>query len=261
MRLDVMMRRALQALGVLSCVTAVLIFLSMRGVVDQFSGSRRIKLSIVYFAHLAPERWRQIVLAQMRQLAGLGVLEVSDLHVVLSGEQRHIDEATKELRGILGSSDYHIHSSTENRYEYPGVLKMYELAVEHPDRIFLYFHSKGMVFHNNMTGRLPLEQRLFELVVGRWCEALDVFEHRPWVHKVCHSSAKSGHCWFNFFYVRGSFLAQRCKRPVMTDDRFYYERYLGECDGSTYHENHNLCTNKCKLVYNSFDIDDTGDVK
>lgn len=45
-------------------------------------------------------------------------------------------------------SNININYHTENKYEYYGINKIWQLANLYPEKIFLYFHSKGMFYRN-----------------------------------------------------------------------------------------------------------------
>ena len=44
---------------------------------------------------------------------------------------------------------------------------------------------------------------------------------------------------FNFFWVRGSYL-KKCNKPIITNDRYYYETWLGSLENSSYTDCYNL---------------------
>ena len=49
--------------------------------------------------------------------------------------------------------------------------------------------------------------------------------------------------WFNFFYVRGEYL-QRCKEPIITEARHYYEGWIGQ--EGTYQDCYSLINKSIK---------------
>lgn len=195
---------------------------------------------IVYFAYLRPERWKGIVIGQMNDLIDTNMLQLgAKLHIVLSEDTGSDligickDEIldlmkTKINDDIIYNIDFTL--VNENTFEYPGIDILYQKANEHPDKIFLYFHSKGMVFHSNdalNNERLPLETALLREVVAKWQKALDVFNNNANISKVCLIPSHSGHCWYNFYFIKGEYLLN-CEKPEISNDRYVYETYAAD---------------------------------
>ena len=82
-------------------------------------------------------------------------------------------------------------------------------------------------------GRTILEKNLYDSIVVNWKHAIQVFDTKPDVSKICFGGSKGGWCWFNFYWVRGNYLSN-CLVPEKTDYRYYYEGYLGHDYNGTY---------------------------
>ena len=90
---------------------------------------------------------------------------------------------------------------------------------------------------HEITTRLPLETALLKGTFENWRKNLKVFESRE-IHKLGLFPAKEdpvvqkdfktkgGWMWYNFWYARGSYLANHCEEPKITDNRWYYEVWL-----------------------------------
>lgn len=183
---------------------------------------------IVYFAFLKPERWRHIVMPQMTDLKSSDLLQQgAHLHVVMSGEPKELEACESEVNKLLKNVTNKVQftKTTKNLYEYPGIHMLYEKGRQYPEKIFLYFHSKGMVFYEN-DQRLLLEKLLTKKMVIGWKPILEVFQQNPQVAKVCLAPSPEGWCWYNFFWVRGKYF-KGCNEPIISDNRYYYEDYLG----------------------------------
>jgi hypothetical protein len=203
-------------------------------------------IQIVYYAYLRKEKWRHIVLPQMQDLLDCNILSEADLLVALSGDKELMHEAEMEIRKII---DPHLVNlrftyTEENLYEYPGINALYEESVAHPEKIYLYFHSKGMWFWGDEPVRYYGEKILFDAVVKSWNDTIEVFNTRPEINKVCFGCSETGFAWYNFYWVRGNYVAELDK-PIVSEDRYYYEHYIGEARKNMGHED---CYN---IVYNN----------
>ena len=215
------------------------------------------KIGVIYFAFLKEDRWRTIVLPQMHDLAQCGLAKNADIDIVLSGTEKEITSAKSEITNILSpvNNNVHFDYSYENTYEYPGIKKLYNKAEENPEKIYLYFHSKGMVFYKGEPRRNNIEIYLFENLIKNWETIVDIFEKNPHKNKVSLGCSMEGVCWFNFFWVRGAYLKRNCSIPKIATDRFYYESYIStDCKNSSYKDCYNSADNNEKPYYHQPDI-------
>jgi hypothetical protein len=214
-------------------------------------------IQIIYYAFLKKEKWRNIVLPQMQDLVDCGVLSEADLLIALSGEKELMQEAEMEIRRIIDTDLVNLRFTytEENLYEYPGIKALYEESIVHPEKIYLYFHSKGMFFHDYENGRHHAEMVLFDTVVKPWKNALEIFNKRPEINKVCYGCSEQGFCWYNFYWVRGEYVA-RLDAPIITEDRYYYESYIGEArkQGAGYKDCYNIISNSDKPYFQSHEV-------
>jgi len=226
-----MRRNIIIGIGVLVLLSIIILaysYLKGCGCNKQREGFSK-KIQIIYYAYLRKEKWRYIVLPQMQDIVDSGILEEADLLVALSGDQRLMHEAEMEIRKIV---DPHLVNlrfthTEENLYEYPGLKALYEESVKNPDKIYLYFHSKGMWFWGDEPVRYYGEKILFDTVIKPWKDAIEIFNTRPKINKVCFGCSDTGFCWYNFYWVKGSYVAT-LNPPIISKDRYYYEYYIGE---------------------------------
>jgi hypothetical protein len=112
----------------------------------------------------------------------------------------------------------------ENSYEYRGIYKVWELSQKFSSKqdIILYFHSKGLThnpsYHHNQNDAYNIILKDFEKIK----EIYDIF---PQVNKIGYEISSLGFVWYNFWYVRGSYLTH-VERPIKTKRRHYYEDWL-----------------------------------
>lgn len=208
-------------------------------------------IGIIYFAYLKHASWNFIVLEQLKNLLATNILSHSDLYISLTGIEIDVNQAKKLIKELLHEHLQHVHFSFnyENAYEYPGIKILYEEGIKNPNKVYLYFHSKGMVYHDN-SKRSTQEIVLFDVMINNWISIISIFNSKPEINKVCYGACSEGFCWFNFFWVRGKYMLE-CKPPIKTDIRHYYESYLSRSHkNGTYLDCYNI---KKEKAYYSVD--------
>ena len=196
---------------------------------EKISLSDDKRIQIIYFSHLRKEKWKYIIIPQMNDLVNCGILSQANLLVALSGDRELVKVAERKIRDIIEPHLTFIQFTYtyENLYEYPGIKALYDSSLIEPEKIFIYFHSKGMWFGGDDKSRTRKEKTLMDNVITRnWVDILNVFDTNPDISKVCFGSSNGGWCWFNFYWVRGSYIS-KCNKPEIRPNRYYYEGYLG----------------------------------
>lgn len=194
-----------------------------------------VEVDIVYYTFIHPQRWAGILPGQMADLAKSGLLERAHLSVVFSVDEKHkelvarVEEAVRSAVGTTYLSTLNFSHTFKNHYEYTGLKLMHDRATQHPDRHFLYFHGKGMVFHRKPNGeRIPEERLLHQQVIDPWRVVLPYLQDpKGVVQKAGFTCSPEGFVWFNYFWIRGSYLAQ-CKPPLLSNERYLYEHFIAD---------------------------------
>ena len=191
-------------------------------------------IKIVYYVFLNPNaNWKAIVSGQLTQLKSYGILTTATLYIHITDCHNLLDEAKKLIDDIapLAIISYNF----ENLDEYPGIDLIYNLAIKHPNDIFIYFHTKGM--SHNINGRSPGEKTLFTETFMNWRENIK-YLNKNGVHKVGlfpavwqerfgKTGEDGGWIWYNFWYATGHYLT-RCPKPLPKMNRYYYEGWLAK---------------------------------
>src|SRR5437868_2757016 len=102
------------------------------------------KVCIVYFIWARQEsKYLDIIQGQIYDIIESQILEVSQLHLVISGTSFEI---VKEMimKLLPKGTEAFFYEHKDNQYEYYGILKLYELGQLHIDKFLVYIHSKGM---------------------------------------------------------------------------------------------------------------------
>ena len=199
-------------------------------------------ISVVYYAFISPVyvHWRYLVSEQLSELRPIVTSKyLTDVHAVFASENVSLlSEAASVAKFKLPTVN--IHEIHENLFEYPGIHLVWELANKNRSRdvdYFLYFHSKGMVnsnFNSHKIMRTGYNVALTAAVILQWELVLHLFSTRSDVKKVGYISSCKGFVWFNFFWVRGSYIIGLVEPQKPTnkhpnlEGRFYYEHWLGK---------------------------------
>ena len=180
----------------------------------------------VFVGHL--QNWIGSVKGQIEDLCASNLLKNNYLHVCLSGTSEIMSQAKTLIDQLIASESPQVdYTYTEqNLYEYPGFTRMYNLAKEHSDHLYLYLHSKGVSRTKAPMDRSIDNIYLTRLTVWNNTKVFNVFTDCPNINKIGYFPSSGGWMWFNFFWVRGSYLA-KCREPIMTPRRHYYEDWLG----------------------------------
>ena len=175
-------------------------------------------MKIVYYIYINPlKNWKSIVLGQINDLKTVGLLSFAKLYCVICAENKNLFDECETLIPKESECEY----ISQNQYEYPGLKKLHDLGTEYPEEIFLYMHTKGMVFHGQ-KGRLDQEIKILRNTINNWKYINNLFNNNSQIDKVGLFPSHDGIFWFNFFWIRGSFL-KNIPPPIITNNRYYYE--------------------------------------
>ncbi len=189
---------------------------------------RDIKIKIVYYIYINKNRdWDYLIKSQINDIINSNILSMSKLYIVVCDENSIVNKTYFDK--LLINFDYEIEFYNVNYYEYYGIKKLYDLALEDPKMIYMYIHTKGMVFNNTSIKRSEQEKYLLRSLLKNYLRVILIFKNKPNITKAGSFPCKNGWLWFNFFYIKGTSLIN-CNIPKITDDRYYYESYIGyEC--------------------------------
>jgi hypothetical protein len=183
-----------------------------------------LEINIVYFINTyCSTNYAPLFIAQMEDLKQSGLLERAKLFIVACTSEWTF---LHHVQALVPQAEVDIH--TENNHEYFGISKVWQLAQNDPNKIILYFHSKGISRIAQPSENFPrtyLERRIFALVIRDWARILHIFDVFPSVDKVGVFGSPQGWIWYNFFWVRSSYAAG-LEEPVETERRWYYEEWL-----------------------------------
>ena len=196
----------------------------------------KLDLTIIYFISINIDRnWKEIVNGQINDLNKHTILKNNFLKIVLCCTDNNIlNESINYINKILnniGITYYKIYSFHDNLYEYRGIKILYDSAKEDPNKIYLYMHSKGMYYiYDDITKKLNIrsitEKTILNETIKNFNNTLNLFKTDKDLMKVSLFPSDENFCWYNFYFVRGSYLVE-CDEPIIKNDRYYYESWLG----------------------------------
>jgi hypothetical protein len=176
--------------------------------------------------------WIKLISDQLIELHDTGLLNIAEFYAHITGDKESCQYAVAFIKTIIPSAE--IFLSFENKYEFPGIHLVWQLAHAKPDNIFLYFHSKGMSY--DTMERRHDEKQIFQEVIKSWRRVLNVFAINENINKVGLAIGDLGFAWFNFWWARGDYLVN-CEEPVeplKPDDRWLYETWLAKKQNKEY---------------------------
>ena len=201
-----------------------------------------VNITIVYNAFLWPEQnWRMVITGQLNDLVACGLLQCAELHVALSAPSSHPERTYFGLESLLLEGAALVHSipgggrvrivpHLDNSMEYPGLHTLWQLAQDDDEvaarrRIFLYFHTKGMVNHEFLRERVDHE--LFDRTILPWRRVAEKFVKNDSIRLVAKWPSRAGWAWVNFWWARGSYI-KTVEKPALHghSQRHYYESWV-----------------------------------
>jgi hypothetical protein len=205
-------------------------------------------ITVVHNAFVWPAHdWRVIFGGQLRDLRDSRICQCAAVHIVISAPHASKEHDHPKMEGLLAEARILVYSiiprkvaasragaivSTvhENTYEHPGLHLLWLLAQslsaeEAAKHVFLYFHTKGMVFRNPQGTRVAQELYMVDRTIRPWRDVVDIFQGNETVTRIGLWPSREGWMWMNFFWVRASYVVL-LEEPRRTTWRYYFEHWL-----------------------------------
>ncbi len=191
------------------------------------------QLIIVYFIYIDyGSNWKKIISGQKAHLEKFGMLSDTEIFIQLTDTSIK-DESQKYVKSQF--PDAKIKVSHQNNFEYEAMKTVYETALQNPNRILAYFHTKGMSY--KIRNRARVERTLFRLTFQNWKNIINLLKTNSKIHKAGLIPSLGGkHVWFNFWFAKTDYLST-LEEPFITEDRYYYEWWLGNSTNLTSNSN------------------------
>jgi hypothetical protein len=215
---------------------------------------------LVYYIYVNRKaQWREIITGQLTDLQAYKLLQRVNVYIHITDSSGRFDEVLSIIDTYC--PDANVSTSVGNRYEYPALKLIFDLAHRFPDAILIYLHTKGMSHH--LQSRMPEEVVLLSGTFQNWEEYIQVFEDKK-IKKIGMFPAdddpevtrfygmKRGWMWINFWYARADYIIENCEAPRLGTNRWYFEVWLsGPIRGiPLVHDCYSLYGGKDKTYFN-----------
>jgi hypothetical protein len=187
----------------------------------------KLKIKIIYFAFLQGDHWEEVICEQMNSLKSLPLYEEAEeilMSVVCNDEQlkrlkQHIWAKWKKVKIVSFQK--------QNSYEYPGIKSLWDTAKNSEDCVILYFHTKGISETSKKRGGGKFRKILFDGTIKNYQVYLNEFRKKPTLDSAMMFPSENYFAWYNFFWIRSSYVKNYLPEPQITKDRYYWERWIG----------------------------------
>lgn len=183
-------------------------------------------IKIVYFAYLVPNAWLPVVKEQLDSLKQLDLYhEAINIYISVISDDVELDALKMLIHNEYPKIEIMNHHY-ENVFEYPGIKTVYDVSNENEDNtIILYFHSKGMTSNCHLH-----RKNLFNYTIFPYKQIIIEFNNNDKLDVAAILPHPNGFAYFNFFWVRSSYVRKWLPEPRITTDRFYWEYWIGPPD-------------------------------
>lgn len=182
------------------------------------------KLLIVYFIFIDyGSNWKKIISGQRNDLQKYLLLKNAEIYIHITDTSKK-NESEQFVKSIFPEAS--VSFSNINNFEFEAIKRVHDIANQNPDRLLIYFHTKGMSY--KIPKRARVEKTLLKLTFSNWKKIAEILVKNPSLNKAGLLPSMGGkHVWFNFWYAKTNYLAT-LEKPVITKDRYYYEWWLGK---------------------------------
>jgi len=220
-------------------------------------------ISIVYFINTyVNNSYQYMMMSQLTELKNSGILTLNPtIYIMVSCSNDSVNPVTDLVKHILPTAI--VCCTAMNNHEYPGIKKVWDIGQQNTNGLTscstsgstsgstlgstlgstpgltLYFHSKGISHIKQPTVqncRTRDEKVIFKNIVTNWRKNLEIFRRFPSVYKLGMNQGGDGWMWFNFWWVRNEY-SNQCVEPIITENRYYYEDWLGRYIGKNKQNN------------------------
>lgn len=222
--------------------------------------SDNTEINIVYYTYINPNSdYKTIIKGQLIDIINSKI--IAKLFIVISCEFENLIDDIKILihETLLNAKiNYVLDIKNENIFEYYGIKKIYDLAINEPNKYYLYLHGKGMLNKwNDENPRTENNVALTQGSVNPWEKVLNIFKTDDAINIIAMVPGINM-AWFNFWWASGKYLIT-CEDPkISRENRYYYESWLttGNVENSKIYnllddnyETHATPSGACKRYY------------
>lgn len=180
-----------------------------------------MKIKVVYFAYLVPNKWEYIINEQLTSLVNVGIYnDANEIYMSVVSDGNELIKLKKILTKKYSKIKL-INVSDKNTFEYPGFKTLYEISQDEKC-VILYFHSKGVT-----SGLDEARKLLFDYTIKNYKVYLNEFIKDNSIDVACAIPHTEGFAYYNFFWVNSEYVRNFCKKPEISNNRFLWETWIG----------------------------------
>lgn len=183
-----------------------------------------MKIKIVYFIFLVPNRWEDFIDEQIGNLKKLELYDLADeIYISCCGEKSEYLLLENKIRTEYSKIRL-INYVEGNVYEYPGFKTIYDVVDE--ESIILYFHSKGIISGLEKDTNNKIRKMLFKFIIENYNIHIQEFIKNNKLSVSTLYPSTEGITWYNFFWVRGDIVKNNMTKPKIQKNRFFWEYWF-----------------------------------
>lgn len=185
-----------------------------------------MNLVVVIFLYLVPDNWFTISEEIFESLVKSGLYEQSEkILVSLVSDKKQFSIFENTFMKKYGKLEI-FEISEENTFEYLGIKAVYESS-KNEDSLILYLHSKGVTSGNISYKNHKIRRYFLKHLVSDYRKVIESFKNNKEIDIYTMLPSDRGFAWYNFFWVKGSYINQYCIAPKPTNHRYFWETWIG----------------------------------
>lgn len=190
----------------------------------------KMKIKIVFYLFLVPTKWQSFLHDHLNRLKALDLYDTTRIYVVATGDSTELECLSDLLQEQYPEVIEQNFQST-NQFEFPGIKTVYEIAEDDDQTLILYFHTKGIT-----SGQSRISDLMTKYTIDNFKMYIEAFKSNKALEVGCVIPSTFGFAYFNFFWVRSSYVRNYLNKPIvspdfMRNDRFSWEMWLGYYNG------------------------------
>jgi hypothetical protein len=184
-----------------------------------------MKLIVSYFIYLKPQSWESILQEQLDDLIKSGLYDESEKILFSAvGNKKEYETLSNLIQKKYPKIKIEYYSEN-NEYEFLGIKNLYENSED--NSLNLYFHSKGVTSGVKNEENNKIRRKLSEYTIKNYKTILNEFQKNPDLDISTTFPHLRGFGFYNFFWVRGSYVKKYCIEPKPNINRFFWEEWIG----------------------------------
>jgi hypothetical protein len=212
-----------------------------------------MNMRIIYHTYICNEKSLNIVSGQLYDIEMSEIMNESKLDITITYDNTIDRTLITRTHEIINSfpekykSNITVIEKGKNQFEYLGINQLYQLACIDPTCIFIYMHTKGASHKSKAKNRSFENIFLTRTLLWNWRDNYKIFSNNSDINYMGLFPTIRQFVWFNFFWVRGSYVTS-CEVPrEVPKTRYYYEAWLSTGKSGKHIQGYSLYKNRVFL--------------